>query len=325
MRLQWIITSIVYFLSNSVSAQDSYPKIFERGFSPLSQNSATLPEPTPLKAFCTALKKKFKELRWKDNPCGTIQWKTYGYTKKGNPLIYFEYGRGEQVTLLLSGVHPDELTPIPMGFRLAQYISQERRTINTDKYRVIVAPLVNPDGFLIKRPTRVNSNGVDPNRNFFTKDWYDKALKSWARKKKHSKRHFPGFFPSTEPETQFQAFLVNSMKPDKIVSIHAPLGFLDYDGPGDRVKRPKSPSVRQAKRLASAISKKSNNYRVVDYSFYPGSLGNFAGNEKMIPTVTLELKTTNPKMVEAYWNQFLPGMLLSIKYPFERYGYTSGR
>ena len=101
------------------------------------------------------------------------------------------------------------------------------------------------------------------------------------------------------------------------MSIHAPLGFLDYDGPGDGNPKPHLATERRAKELANAISKKSNNYRIVDYSFYPGSLGNFAGNERNIPTVTLELKTTNVKKVEEYWSQFLPGLLQSVEYPFK--------
>ena len=42
-----------------------------------------------------------------------------------------------------------------------------------------------------------------------------------------------------------------------------------------------------------------------------------------IPTVTLELETTNAKRVDEYWNQFLPGMIQSITYPFKKKSSTS--
>ena len=316
---KWVllVTIVLSSLSYKTYAQLRYPDILSRGF---SKTLADEKEASPLSTYCQKLGKKFKALSWNRKPCGDVPWKQYGTTAQGNPLIYWAFGKGKQVTLVLSGVHPDEYTPVPMGFKLARYIRQNPKSFQTDTYRVVIAPLVNPDGFLRKRPTRVNASGIDPNRNFFTKDWYQKALKTWRYRKGKSPRHFPGFFPNTEAETQFQVFLIEQYKPDKIISIHAPLGFLDYDGPGDRVTRPKSLSDRKAKRLANAISEKSNNYRVVDHSFFPGSLGNFAGNDKKVPTVTLELKTIDSRKVRTYWKQFLPGILQSIEYPFERYG-----
>ena len=112
--------------------------------------------------------------------------------------------------------------------------------------------------------------------------------------------------------------LIDRYHPDKIVSVHAPLGFLDYDGPGDQKPRHLSKTEEKAKQLVKSIAAKSRNYRVVDYTFFPGSLGNYAGNERHIPTVTLELATTNPKKVDEYWKQFLPGILQSITYPFKK-------
>ena len=106
--------------------------------------------------------------------------------------------------------------------------------------------------------------------------------------------------------------------PDKIFSVHAPLGFLDYDGPGDRKPRHLSRSERRARQFVYEVSKKTRNYRVVDYSFYPGSLGNYAGNERNLPTITLELETTRVNMVEQYWLKFLPGFVQSIEYPFRK-------
>lgn len=273
-----------------------------------------------LSGFCKKLSREFVKLGWQENPCGKVAWRYELLSKNGDPLIYWDHGSGEQITLILSGVHPDEYTPVPMGFLLANHILEAKREFDAQNYRVIIAPLVNPDGFFLKRPARVNANGIDVNRNFLTSDWYQKAHDWWRDSKRMSHRHFPGFFAQSEAETLFQSELITQKHPDKIVSIHAPLGFLDYDGPGDRVRFPKSIRDQMAKNLAKSMSEKTNNYRVVDYSFYPGSLGNFAGNQLKIPTVTLELKTTDPKMVREYWKQFLPAMMHSIEYPYERYG-----
>jgi len=176
--------------------------------------------------------------------------------------------------------------------------------------------LVNPDGFLKESTTRQNSNGVDLNRNFFTIDWYRLAGEWWRKGSKRNPRYYPGYFPNSEIETIHQIELIDRFLPDKILSIHAPLGFLDYDGPGDDKMRRSSSTDIRAKRLVDMFSKKTQSYRVIDYSYFPGSLGNYAGNERNIPTVTLEFKTTTPKMVDSYWKQFLPGILELVKYHF---------
>lgn len=270
-----------------------------------------------IKDFCAKVNAKFKTFRWSEDACGKVNWRTDVLSMNGQPLIYAEFGKGTNgTTLLLGGVHPDELTPIPIAFRAARHLAEDSSLL-ADGGRVIIAPLVNPDGFLMDgHPQRTNKNGVDINRNFFTMDWYEKAKKLWVEKRSSLTSHFPGHFPNSEIETLFQIQLIDQFQPDKILSIHAPLGFLDYDGPGDGQPKMLSPTQVKAKRLVTVISEKSRNYRVVDYTFYPGSLGNFAGNERHIPTITLELETTEPAKVELYWEQFLPGIMQAVRYPF---------
>ena len=92
---------------------------------------------------------------------------------------------------------------------------------------------------------------------------------------------------------------------------------MDYDGPNDS---PYSMSLHfgadSERRFVKTIAKESNNYRVVNYSYFPGSLGNFAGYELKIATITLELETTKPELVKSYWKQFSPGFIKSINYNF---------
>lgn len=308
-------------------AKDQYLSLMERAF---IKSSSINPESEPdyrisgdqrearVNDFCKKLGRQFQKHGWESNPCGNLKWQATLQTVDKNPLLFITLGKGSQTTLLLSGVHPNELTPVPMGFRLARHLVQNPGLIKDDQ-QIIIAPLVNPDGYMVEgHPTRTNVRGVDPNRNFFTLDWYEKSLATWQNARNRSLPHFPGHFPNSEIETIFQVRLIDEFQPDKILSIHAPLGFLDYDGPGDQKPSKLSPTEAKARSLAEAISKKANNYRVVDYSFYPGSLGNFAGNERHIPTVTLELKTTDAHKVDEYWEQFLPGMLQAINYPFKK-------
>ena len=187
-------------------------------------------EPTVLKGFCERLTKEFRRYRWSSNPCQEMIWSSELTTSRGHPLVYTTFGRGRNITLIFGGVHADELTPVHLAFEFAQYLKSNPKAYNPDKVKVIIAPLVNPDGFLRRYPTRTNGF-VDLNRNFFTADWYGKALRLWKQRRKSRLRYFPGYFPNTEIETQFQQELIQRFKPQKILSAHAPLGFLDYDGP----------------------------------------------------------------------------------------------
>lgn len=280
---------------------------------------ATQNDQAPIKGLCDRVASQYKTFKW--NPasdgCGDkgIDWQSKLKSANGNPLIFAEFGKGEMTTLVLSGVHPDELTPIPLAFRFANYIQANKHIIPPDT-RLVIAPLVNPDGFFRKASTRVNGQGVDLNRNFFTQDWYAAAKNWWITRRQKNEQHFPGHIPNSEIETLFQIWLIDTYKPDKIISVHAPLGFYDYDGPGDQKLRPLTESEEKARSLVQYMSVSSKNYKIVDYSFYPGSLGNYAGNERGIPTITLELETTNPAKTEEYWTQFSPGLIQAVKFPF---------
>ncbi len=321
-----IMIGFAFLPTLASGADESYPDILKRAYissSTMSQEAidsfriSEAAEPGAIKELCRKLGTKFKQFHWEEDPCGKLPWRATLHTIKGNPLLFISFGTGADATMILSSVHSDEYTPVPMGFRLAKHLAEHPELVSPEQ-QVIIAPLVNPDGFFLDKPTRTNARGVDCNRNFFTLDWYEKSLTWWKTLKQKRVPHFPGHFPNSEVETVFQVRLIDEFRPDKILSIHAPLGFIDYDGPGDQKPKTLSLEEKQARELAAAISVKSNHYRIVDYSFYPGSLGNFAGHERHIPTITLELETTDARKVDSYWKQFLPGLLQAISYPFKK-------
>jgi protein MpaA len=278
-----------------------------------------------IRALCARVDERYRSLGWNRSPCNSLPWTYDRVSEQGYPLIYWDYsgltwGRGEpppdESTMVFGGVHPDELTPINLAFRFAEALNRDAGLFA--QHRVVVAPLVNPDGFFMFPARRTNSNGVDLNRNFATRDWWTSATSWWRQRRNSDPRHFPGVAPETEEGTRFQVDLMNRYQPDKVVSIHAPLGFLDYDGPGDNKRQNLSDFEKKARDLAYIVSRNSNNYRVLDFAFYPGSLGNYAGNERHVPTVTLELSSTNPRFAEKYWREFFPGLRAAVKYEFKR-------
>ena len=114
--------------------------------------------------------------------------------------------------------------------------------------------------------TRTNYNAVDLNRNFPTRNWI------LAEKNDY----FGGEKPASEIETRFIISIVEKYNPKVILSLHAPYKVVNYDGPAEGL----------AKKISEIIG-----YPVEESIGYPtpGSFGTWAGVERQISTITLEL------------------------------------
>jgi protein MpaA len=268
------------------------------------------PVPTAIEKWCSEVEASVAQLKWKIKPCDRITWQTGGTSIDGRPLVFAEFGdaNSTNTTLVFSTVHGDEITPLYLGIQLANWLKERQGDLQ--KTRVVIAPLVNPDGFFKRPRSRLNSRGVDVNRNFATRDW---------KTKKHlvGTRRFPGKEPMSEPETKFQADLIRKIHPQKILSIHSPLKEIDYDGPTAlSLSRFPLDYARECERLKKKLNAVSTGY-------YPGSLGNYAGHELGIPTVTLELPSTDANKAERYWKQFSHGIHTMIQFTVPNYVATN--
>ncbi|MBN22479.1 MAG: hypothetical protein CL678_14440 [Bdellovibrionaceae bacterium] len=260
------------------------------------------------KQWCHSLEHSIHFYQWKWDSCKKLDWKVLGKSVQNRPLTYLTYGpeNAKNTTLIFTMVHSDEITPLYIGLRLTDWLEEHASSFTNQ--RVILAPLVNPDGFFRKRKTRVNANKVDVNRNFPTADWNDDAIELWKKKFRSNPRRYPGKQANSEPETRFQIALIKKFKPQKILSVHAPLNFMDYDGPNilSLAKFPKE-YVKKCLQLRSKVNARSG-------GFYPGSLGNYAGQERSIPTLTLELPSADYSKGLKYWNQFKNGIKTVIEF-----------
>lgn len=266
-------------------------------------------QPEQMKKWCEQLKQEIAGFDWRIDPCPEgVAFKVGGQSVQGRPLVYADFGdpNAKNTTLILSAVHGDEITPVYVGLQTIHWLKLHARELH--ETRVIVAPLVNPDGFFARPRKRVNSHGVDVNRNFSTRDWNAHALASWKNKFRSDPRRFPGPRPRSEPETLFQEDLIHQFRPQKVLSIHAPLNFMDYDGP-TAMSLAQFPSeyVRVCLKLRSRL-------RAITSGYFPGSLGNFAGHERGIPTLTLELPSADPRRAERYWKLFSRGIHTMIEF-----------
>ena len=185
--------------------------------------------------------------------------------------------------LVVGGIHGDELSSTSMAFHwigLAQAES-EATQIN---WRFV--PALNPDGLFSRPARRVNANGVDLNRNFPTPNWKHDAAVYWTQKTLKDPRRWPGKTALSEPESKFLVEEMQRFKPNLIVSIHAPYGLLDFDGP--------IPAPGRLGRLY-----------LDQVGVFPGSLGNYGGVHKGMPVVTIELpsalKTPSDAEMQRMW------------------------
>ncbi|MCK5511707.1 MAG: succinylglutamate desuccinylase/aspartoacylase family protein [Thermodesulfovibrionia bacterium] len=268
------------------------------------------------KEFCDAVNIKFKQFGWNKIICNPDRWEIFNYSSRGNPIVYQKFGfnnpsnRGP-VNLIFCGVHGDEPPAVYICFHLVREILFDNpRALNG--HRLVIAPIVNPDGFFAN--TRQNGNGVDPNRNLPTKNWDQSAHMVWIENNKDP-RKYPGAGSGSEAESMLQTYLISRYKPDKIISVHAPLGFLDFDGPGDQKYFNLNRTEQRAKFLGLNIEANTNKFlKLIDFCFYPGSLGNYAGNEKKIPTYTMELPTTKPSKAYDYWSALRFALMKALRF-----------
>jgi protein MpaA len=273
---------------------------------------------TAIKKLCGEIKGFYKKQGWGIlEHCPDIPFEVVGWSVQGRPLISFETGPEETAkkTLIQCAIHGDELPSLPMCLRLIDEIRSNTRP-PPKGVRIAIQPLMNPDGIFANIPTRTNARGVDLNRNFPTVDWKAKAHLAWEQKEKKNPRKFPGKEPLSEPETQAIVQFIEKFKPQKIISIHTPLGFLDLDTKGKNADPDKK---RRAQFLAINMSKNSGNFKYKSFGFYPGSLGNYAGNERDIPVYTLELPpgSTGKRAVENHWSKFRVALWRAVDFDLE--------
>jgi protein MpaA len=255
-----------------------------------------------IQEYCKKTDEYFTKYNWGKSHCDEYTWHHVRNSHWGNPIAWYVFGNEEEalpknITLIMCGVHGDEITPVKFCYDLMNDLRSNPQIIGNNL--IIVAPLVTPDSFFRKKPTRTNGRGVDINRNFPTKDWAKNAIKLWKSRYRSDKRRYPGKYALSEQETIFSVNIISRYKPQKIISVHAPLTLLDYDGPSFTQNEGKA-----AKQLLVQMSNKAGKYKISNYPFFTGSLGNWAGNERNIPTYTLELPNSDWNKTDKYYQMF---------------------
>jgi murein peptide amidase A len=262
----------------------------------LADTSTTVAPATPawqpsVDVLCEQIGNKLSSISSED--CMEQQFVFGGaFSVNQRPLVFREHqpaaANADFRVLIMGGIHGDEYSSISILFKWLALFSPDAIE-GTFHWRF--APLVNPDGLLDgSQAKRQNANGVDLNRNFPSRDWNDTAAHYWQVSTGSNPRRFPGASAGSEPEVQWVVQQIEEFQPDVIVSVHAPYHLLDFDGP------------------AEAPAKIGELY-LHQLGVYPGSLGNFAGLNRQIPVVTLELPSAGimppAEQIELMWNDLV--------------------
>ncbi len=185
--------------------------------------------------------------------------------------------------LVLGGIHGDEMSSSSLVFHWIALAGIPVADMPQPVHWRFI-PALNPDGLFANPSKRVNAHGVDLNRNFPTPNWERDAKVYWESRTRRDPRRWPGAKPLSEPESRFLHEQMASFKPNLIVSIHAPYGVLDFDGP-------------------SVPPSKLGRLYLDQVGIFPGSLGNYGGVHKGVPVVTIELPSATRTPLDAEMRQ----------------------
>lgn len=189
-------------------------------------------------------------------------------SRHGTRIPHFDSGHrtGVDKILVFALIHGDEPLAAQIALKWIERLSKLQNPRND--WRIV--PVLNPDGYWAR--TRMNADGVDLNRNFPSKNWLGHALEYWQQRTHKNPRRYPGPSPASEPETLCAIQQIEDFHPDFIISVHAPYGVLDFDGP-ESIRFPPYRPLRWH-----------------SLGTYPGSLGQYMWKDKNVPVLTIELK-----------------------------------
>jgi murein peptide amidase A len=198
-------------------------------------------------------------------------WLEHGRSLAGRPLthrIWRATTLGAPPVLFHGSIHGNE----PLGSYCLRWLAEELDgEIHPLARDVWIAPVVNPDGFVLG--LKNNDRGVDLNRNW--------PAQNWSRVYKGNE--YPGDHPASEPETQALGELIARAQPIRIVALHSPFRTVNYDGP--------------ARELAERMAAKNGYGASADIGYpTPGSFGTLYGVEQHLEVITLEIPPMSPEM-----------------------------
>jgi len=186
-----------------------------------------------------------------------------GHTVLGRPIEAAcftppSYARPRPPAILFGAIHGDEPVSQLVLERLADELIERPPGRET-----WIIPVVNVDGLLAG--TRNNANDIDLNRNF--------ASTSWGTERRPG--YNPGITPEDQPETQALVALIEHVKAERLIAVHATYRMINWDGTGE-------PLAQKMAELSGYPASRDMGYPC------PGSFGTKYGVDRGLEVITVE-------------------------------------
>ncbi|MGB0466817.1 MAG: M14 family zinc carboxypeptidase [Pontibacterium sp.] len=226
--------------------------------------------PEEVTGLCKVISQKLSSVSFQECEGLKFQQPRF-YSLKKQPILETHFPADSGIknpirVLFIGGIHGDEYSSVSVTFKWLNTLKKH----HSGAFDWHFLPLLNPDGMLQRKSTRVNANQVDLNRNFISLVDAPSPLEHWKSYRAKQARYYPGEKPLSEPESRVIHRLIEEYRPTVIVSVHAPHGILDFDG---HKNPPEKLGPLHLRHLGT----------------YPGSLGNYGWFVKKTPVVTIEL------------------------------------
>lgn len=217
----------------------------------------------------------------------SFPFQTFGRSFAGTALEYLPC-REECWLLAIAGVHGEEPESTVV-------LSRALRLLHQTPQHTAVVLCMNPDGLTLG--TRGNRRGVDLNRNFPASNWSPEPVQCrMVLEAPRVTKLSPGSEPGSEPETQALLALIDLLRPREILSLHAPLGFVDCAQP--------TPLTQNLCSNLGLPWVQSPGYET------PGSLGSWCEDQR-IPCVTLEFPRESSEVLATRYAGSLANLIFS--------------
>jgi protein MpaA len=214
-----------------------------------------------------------------------------GKSRQERTISLTVFGKTGPTLLVFAGIHGNE----PQSVAVAKKFIAELRSKPSlfAKCRVGVIPCASPDGLAAN--SRYNNAGVDVNRNF--------PARSFVPSRRYGSK------AASEPETRCILSAMAYLKPVAVVSIHT----CDRRRRGSTIDRHGNNWDGRGKPLADAMGR-ANRYRCFGewHNKTPGSFGSYAGRDKNLCVVTLEIP--NDISRSNAWTANRKALLEAIRY-----------
>ncbi len=209
-----------------------------------------------------------------------IEKKVFGKSTKGKVIEGYEIGSGEDVWLLFSSIHGDEIGTTDLLNALINEIQTNPSVVAKNK-KLIIIPIANPDGYY-DRTDKLNANKVNLNLNFKTSYW----------RKYGPEGTYAGKEPFSEIESQVLKEVVETYKPNGMVAYHSQGALV-------------SPELEEpSKALAKWYAKKVG-YDYFTHWDFPGTATKWFEENYHKPAITVEIS----KQLQSDWEINKPALM----------------